>query len=1472
MKRLLPAMLLALCLPVAAVAAVAAATPARPMLFEHLTSVEGLPQGTVYASLQDSTGFMWFGTEDGLVRYDGHDIHRYAFDPGDRDGLPNNFIFQIVEDRQSNLWVAMKGAGVARWNRATDTFTTFRHAADDPASISSDQIRTLMIDSRDRLWIGTLDCGVDILETSSGKVTHLRHEAGQSESLINDQVYALFEDRRGEVWIGTNSGIDRWTFSNDGLKRSAYLGASQGLLAGQDVQQIIDGNDGTLWAATFETGLYHLDYSGHVLDNRRHGGDPASSLSSNEVHAILDDHAGNVWIGSAGGLDSLNRGSGRISHYEHDQSDPASLTDSFVMSLYEDRAGLIWIGTRAGGVNRWNSQSWNFGGSNPAWLDGKLITAFADSGDDNLWVGTLGGGLYNFDTHTGNAASLDAMLKQKKALGDDRVMSLRRDRSGALWIGTWGAGVKRLGVNGELSSIPVEKGEAHSLSAPGIVAIYEARDGLLWIGTHGGGANILNPATGAVRQLPGPENVTAFLEDRAGFMWIGTDSAGLNLARSDGSVVRTFTHDPADPASLSANTIYALAQDADGNVWVSTDGGGLELISGSPTTPSTIRFQRFWHEQGLSSDTIYAAVPAANGQLWLSGNAGLMRFDPHTHAVTTFHREHGLQSEEFNSFAYFLTRDGRLAFGGTGGLNLFDPAHLAADSPAPHVALTGVEVLGASVHGAVPSWQLSQVRLDYRASVVSFDFAALDFKSPMRNRLAYRMSGITDKWIDLNTQHRVTLTNLDSGDHILEVRAANADSNWSTTPYRLNIRKAPAPWQSATAYALYAVLAAALGLWVVRTQRSSLRRALAAQQHLEAEVALRTKELREANRQLIVAGEAKSDFLSRMSHELRTPMNGVLGMTELLFRAPLPAAQARQVGTIRSSAQTLLQILNDLLDLSKAQAGKIVLESLPVDLNLLLEETVAMFSGAAEAKRLGLFVCPGPCNDHHVYGDPLRIRQVVMNLVGNAIKFTEHGEVVVTCDLVGTHAAAPSIRISVADTGVGISSTAIGRIFEPFTQADETTTRRFGGTGLGLTICLQLVELMGGTIKVDSRLHGGSTFTVDLPLRLERAATGSAAAGPDRTVVIVTRRTAFAESLQRYAALLGCRSRVEQNADCAGSKAREVVFVDVDSHPGAVTAFATATTSGAAFFFAASPAIEEHKLEQKVPESHLLRYPMTKAVLEAAIAAAAGPHSDAAWRQPPPLIAAGRHVLVVEDDPVNATVALGYLAALGCTSIWVADGTAAIARDATERFDLILMDLNMPGLDGYATAEAMRRGRRTGPRIPIVALTANNASGYRDACLAAGMDDIMSKPYTLAECAALLSRWTTPAANHAAMMKLAAIDAARVAGFHGIGHRSGNGLYVKLVALFRQGAPGSIATLGEALAQQNLPSARAAAHKFKGASANVGALAFSEALGKLEDHCAHGDSTRAQATFELLAPALPLLLENLSATDLRESA
>jgi len=1490
-RLLLPALLwpLTALWPLAAPAA-----DAPPLVLEHLTAAEGMPQGTVYDTLQDSQGFVWLATEDGLVRYDGHDLVRYGYSRNAVDGLPGNFVRQIVEDAHHDLWIAIKDAGLARWNRATDSFTRYRHDPENSASLASDVARAVVVDTHGRIWIATNDAGVDVLDPSSGAIEHRRHDPANPDSLSDDQTFTLYLDRSGSVWVGTAKGLDRWQPERNAFAHFRRQSDDPRSPSGLQVSAIIEDHRGDYWIGTFDGGVERMDPSGHVLERFRHDAHAPASLASDDVRALLEDRAGHLWIGTPEGLELLDSASGRFQHYRHDDRDPSSLPDSYIMSLYEGSEGLVWIGTRGGGVSRWNPRSWELGGRRPDWLAGRYVTAFADAPNHKVWIASLGG-LALLDEGSGEIVDVDAAAHRKEALGDRRVMALHLDRHDTLWIGTMANGLKKLSADRGLESFPVKADDRHSLSAAGIQTIFEARDGEIWLGMHDGGVNILDPASGMIRQLPynsssrdaiSAASVTAIAEDGQGDMWIGTDDGGLDLAGADGRVRRVFRHDPADPASLPSNTVYALEVDAKGRLWVATDGGLAQML-GTPALPQAVRFKVMSREDGLSSDAIYGMLTDSNGRLWLSSDAGLMRFDPATGTIKTYHREQGLLGEEFDSGAYHRLRDGRLCFGGPGWFNIFDPTRVTENTRAPRVALTNLEVLGVPVASRTPYWLLDRLSVGYRASIVSLDFGALDFVSPRHNRLAYRVAKLSDRWIDLGTQHRVTLTNLDAGDHLLEVRAANADGVWSE-PLKLTVHRDAAPWRSWWAYASYALVLLLLIAQRIRAHRAKIRGIVEAKQRLESEVAMRTRELVESNRQLAEAAQAKSNFLARMSHELRTPMNGVVGMTELLGRTALSAAQARLTRTIRSSAEILLQIVNDLLDLSKIQAGKVEFESLPLDLQVILEECTALFAAAAESKGIELIVCPPP-EEGALLGDPLRIRQIVLNLVGNAVKFTLRGEVVVKADIERGEPNRATLKIAVSDTGVGMDAATVDKVFEPFTQADESTTRRFGGTGLGLAICRELAALMGGTVTVESRLNVGSTFQLCVPLR-----TGAVqAAGPPvpftaRAVRVLTRRPALADSIARQVAALGltavCDAR-DHGVDALAGE--ELLVADLSTHAAMVEAAVRDGRTSRLVIVGSSAELEALD-RSRIDLERIVSKPVHREALRAALRRAAGVATEH------PAVAAssdrvGGHVLLVEDEPVNAAVAQGYLEELGCTSVWVDSGRDAVARSATERFDIIMMDLNMPAMDGFATTRLIREREGGTSPVPIIALTAHEASSYRAACLAAGMNDVMSKPYTLDQCAQLLRRFiprscqrpnrvqsnsdVSPEVHDAGASGSAAqIDAPTVMGLKNLRSLGQPDLYMKLVALFQPACARALQDLDATVGAGNFGAASSVCHKLASSAANVGALVFARHVRDLEQACRQRDAAHAARLFETIRAAYPVLMDELARMQLRESA
>ncbi len=1471
------------------------------LILQHLTTSDGLAQGSVMTTLQDTQGFVWLGTEEGLIRFDGYELLRYASSPDIRGGLPGNFIYQIVEDAHHDLWVAVKDAGIARWHRETDEFTVYRHDPRNLASLASDSVHTLLIDSQGHIWIGTSDQGIDILDPASGRVEHLRHRGDDPGSLRNDRILTLAAGRGGTVWVGTESGLDLWLPQRRAFAHLEADANSPDGLGTAQITSLLEDASGSVWVGTLDSGLKRIDRAGRVLQSFRHDSRSAESLSSDHVRAILEDRAGRLWVGTAEGLDLLEGTRGQFSHYRHDKSDPESLRDSFIMSLYQDQSGLLWIGTRTGGVSRWDPRSWELGGRRPEWLGSRLVTAFADAPGGKVWIGTLGGGLSQLDLQSGKVVPLQSFVSTHNVLGDDRVMSLLEDHRGSLWIGTMSKGLSKLTPDGHLETIPIKAGDPHALSAAGIMSMLEARNGHIWVGTFGGGVNVLDAATGRVRQLPygsseagavsGP-NVSALAEDPDGNLWIGTDGSGLNLARADGTVVGSYHSRPGDPGSLPSNTVYAVMVDAHRRVWIATT-GGLARVVGSTASPESIRFDWLTQKQGLSSNTLYGILSDASGRLWLSGSAGLMRVDPETGSVKTFHREDGLQGEEFDFGAYHRLRDGRLCFGGPGGFNIFDPARLSENRRPPRVVLTHLEVLGVPLPSRTPYWQLERIALDHRASIVSLDFGVLDFTSPKYNRLSYRIAGLADRWIDVGAQHRITLTNLDSGDHLLEVRSANSDSAWSGLPLRLTLHRDPLPWKSPWAYAAYTTAVLLTVLWCVRLHRLKLQRMVSEGRRLEREVEQRTHELLESNRQLAEAAKAKSSFLDRMSHELRTPMNGVVGMTELLARTGLSPTQARLTQTIRSSAQVLLQIVNDLLDLSKVQAGKVALEELPIDLCKIMEECASLFGGAADSKGIALIACPLVEQPGRLLGDPLRIRQILMNLIGNAVKFTEAGEIVVRANIVRLESDRATVDFVVTDTGIGMDAATVAKIFEPFTQADESTTRRFGGSGLGLAICRELAELMGGTVRVESRLRVGSTFHVSLPLVVaDPLPMVHARTLQSAHVSILTRRPALAESLSRYAQALGLTVSIDSQLDVNSRGREQIVITDASGYREYARQSGIAEPHRGVVVVTTTTELDSEDLKPLAASGRIVLMPVQRDALYEAVASALGAPtvpSTASITFPPGDVPAG-HVLLVEDEPVNAEVAQGYLSFLGCTCVWVKDGAEAVARHAAERFDLILMDLSMPGMDGFATTALIRQRDGTRQPIPIVALTAHDANSYREKCLLAGIDDLLTKPYTLKDCAQVLRRWLNAPATKSVVGPIRAglaseaadpqptrpttvepassLDEAAVARLQALRP----GLYPKLVELFQASSTEGLAQLRTALERSDWQAARALAHKLKSAAANVGALVYASQVRQLEAVCAEGDACGARELHSRLETAHPALIEELTCQRLRASA
>jgi diguanylate cyclase (GGDEF)-like protein len=909
----------------------------QPMRFTRLGPDAGLAHGGVMAMVQDGQGFLWLGTEDGLDRYDGYTLQHLIRQRGVPGSLPNNWIAALASAPDGTLWIGTDGGGVAWRDPLTGRFVPLRSSSGATSLSPEEKIRGLYLDHDGHLWIATRTAGLVELTVATGNVRRFRHSDADGATLSDDGIFAVTEGRNGALWVGTHLGLDRLDPASGRVERfGPRLSAVLGARGGVQVNAVLQDQDDVVWAGT-DAGLAKLEAAGEQIRGYRSKRDAAGSLPSDRVQALLEDDARRLWIGTAAGLALLDRRADRFDTYRHEAADPASLPDDYVVSLYEDRAGLLWVGTKTKGVGRWNPRSWSFGyqlGDDPA---GTAVTAFAEDGRGTLWLGTFGAGLSAIDRRTGAARHYRHQPGAAHSLPDDRVMAALVDHYGTLWVGTMTAGLARLDPGSRaFRTYQPEAADPQSLPAPGVMSLLQDTHGNLWVGTYGGGLARFDRETDRFRRYPSAsaadeglssDRATALAEDPSGKLWVGTDGGGLNLLDPDTGHVVRFAHKPDDTRTLSANTVYAVHVDARGGVWVGTRGGGLDHIIGSARHPQDIRFRNYSESDGLANDTVYGIESDSAGRLWLSTNGGLTRFEPDSGAIRDFHKNHGLQGDEFNFGAHFRSVTGELFFGGPNGYNAFFPERLLYDETPPPVVLTAFLKLNQPAQAAVTYERLESVSLGYKDAVVTFEFAALDFASPRDNRYQYMLQGFDSAWVEAGTRHSVTYTNLAAGRYTFRVRGANSDGTWSEAGLALPVTVAPALWATWWARVIYGALVALLIYWLWSTQQRRLQREAEYARRLQNEVRDRTLELAERNRELEhlnhqlkeasltdpLTGLGNRRYLQQMLADLVRAPSTVLMVVDLDYLKPINDLHGHQAGD-----RILTQVADILRDCCRA--------------------------------------------------------------------------------------------------------------------------------------------------------------------------------------------------------------------------------------------------------------------------------------------------------------------------------------------------------------------------------------------------------------------------------------------------------------------------------------------------------------------------------------------------------------------------
>jgi signal transduction histidine kinase/ligand-binding sensor domain-containing protein/CheY-like chemotaxis protein len=1062
---------------------------------------DGAPFETwVTGIAQDNRGFLWFGSNSGLYRYDGYALTPYQHDSANPNSPTEDTFRAILKDKSGFIWLATTFGGLDRLDPAQDRFTHYRHDPKDERTLANNKLDCVYQDRNGALWVGT-NSGLDRLDPVTETFVHYKPDPREGGNPDRNVVTAVAEDRAGNLWVGAAAGL--YEFDREAGRFADILPITKGGTNGIDpnyVSWIRLDHAGVLWIAT-RGGLKSWDAQGRRLTEYTfRPSDPDGNHIV--VTKIYEDQDGALWLTTLfSGLLKFDRDRKTVTRYARAPGNRYSIPHSLVSAFFEDSEEGLWVGT-ASGVSRFSRGppafvNYQRESLNPRSLRDNSVAAVIEDRKGALWVSGTGG-LNRLDRQTGQFTNYWHDSETPRGPSSNSIVTIREDRKGMLWLGSYGGGLNRFDPGtGRFSVYRHDSAHKDSLSSDYILSLFEDRRGTLWAGTQGGGLDRLDSVTGRFTiWRHDPQNphsisqdfVTAMMEDRDGYLWLGTND-GLN--RFDPKTDQFVAYrNSGDPRSLSHNKVNSLWEDGQGRLWIGTP-GGLNLLDKNSGT-----FTRFTKRDGLPADDIEAILGDKQGYLWLATNNGLSRFHPRTGVLRNYSELDGLPTNNLG-VASFRTPDGELIFGSSHGLIAFYPERLSPNSHPPPVALTAFDLFNRPVqpgahsvlHG--PIWATDSLTLNHSQSIFTIEFAALSYSVPEKNRYRYRLEPLESEWNQVDFRRRdATYSSLPPGKYTFRVEASNSDGVWNLTGSSLVIHILPPWWAALWLKSLAGLTIVGLTLYIYRSRVRNFR--LAAMR-LELQVSERTRELEEKSHDLQIAKEAaeeanrtKSIFLANMSHELRTPLNAILGFSAMVTADPsLPERHRKDLEMVTSSGDHLLDLIDEVLDMAKIEAGRIAVEEVAFDLHALVNGAVSMMRERAHTKNLQMLLEMSPSAPRFVRSDPGKVRQVLTNLISNAIKYTEKGQIVVRLGATRDGSHELVIVIEVEDTGIGIAPEDQERIFDPFVQVNAVRTAK--GTGLGLSISHRFVALLGGTIKVRSVLGSGSRFRVEAPMQLGEA-------------------------------------------------------------------------------------------------------------------------------------------------------------------------------------------------------------------------------------------------------------------------------------------------------------------------------------------------------------------------------------------------
>ncbi|HUS86944.1 MAG TPA: two-component regulator propeller domain-containing protein [Bacteroidales bacterium] len=1069
--------------------------------FQHIGSKEGLSQTTISGIAQDKYGFLWIGTQDGLNKYDGYEFKVFKHEPSNPYSISDSYILSLYRDSKDNIWIGTE-IGLNRYDFKTERFIRYNNNADNRSPLEYNSINRIT-ESKSTpglLWLCT-NHGISSFDIITGQFTNWDLHFSDSLQQLHHPKTALYESSNelGILWVGTSNGLFRFDTETNSFER--YI--KEDGLCSNYITSIYEDPQQKIWIGT-NNGLNVFNRITKTFISYKHIPGNPTSIAGNNINTVFEDSHHNLWIGTQGsGLNLFNRETNHFTKWTSDPGNPMSISDNSILNIFEDESGILWVGTEGNGMNKVNTNYENIGyfyhdPNNPNSLVGSSVRSIIIDNQNLLWVGT-DNGISIYDEQTGKYTHLLHDPDNPNSLGSNQIRVIHQDKNGIFWIGTRDRGFDRYDPLGKTFKHFIKDFQGqNSINSNNVREIYEDDNGIFWIGTVFGGLNRFDPKTETFKHYYyvdsdtntlNDNRVYSICKDKHGMLWIAT---GNGIAKFDPQkeIFKRYLADPNDMNKLSHHLLMGVTEDHYGFIWIGTYGRGLNKLD-----PETGTFTRYTEADGLPNNVAYGIIEDKNFNIWISTNYGISKFNPLTEQFTNFNIANGLQENEFNAGAYYKSPGDEIYFGGINGLNVFDPEKIKHNLFVPPVIIHEFLLFNKSVSPAdsfngrqiltKSILETDTIRLTHRENVFSFNFTALDFSFPERNEYAYILENFETEWNRVGARRFVTYTSLSPGEYTFHVIGSSSDGVWNEEGRSIQIIIIPPWWKTKAFYLLLFSTVILLVYIYIRTRLSQLNKE---KSRLEKRVKERTQEISRKNLilkknqlKLSEANATKDKFFSIIAHDLLNPFGVILGLSDILnseYDDIDMLERKNMINEIDKSSKLTYQLLENLLTWSRSQRGKIQINKERFNLKELVTNSVECYMPGADKKNLQII--NNISDKIEIEVDKFTISMVINNIINNAIKFTPKGGKITISALT----VDDRIKLIVQDTGIGMSQETVAKLFRIDESYSTLGTNKEKGTGLGLIICKEFIEMNKGSIEVKSEAGKGSSFIIYLPKRI----------------------------------------------------------------------------------------------------------------------------------------------------------------------------------------------------------------------------------------------------------------------------------------------------------------------------------------------------------------------------------------------------